>query len=259
MFHCCDSSPRAWSRWLLLQLPGPWPKDRSKWVPGTWSSQLRFIDGLEGLGVTPLGGITARAPSIPTNGGTEETRGRGTAAAIKARRTPSLFGHLLPWSNSRPSHKLPAPMARAKRGVGRPHSSSAAAESGPSTRGWAAPRGRGIRGRGGRGGRGTAAPLPRSMVHTSFAPFEFAVDLNRRPRSRLLLPDSFAMATEDIGPSGFWLRWKAAQMAHPGPWRSAPLKAPCFWVWGGSRSPVPAACPGGSAWCSVTTEMLRSP
>ena len=44
------------------------------------------------------------------------------------------------------------------------------------------------------------------MVHTSFAPFEFAVDLNRRPRNRLLLPDSFAMATEDIEPSGFWLQ-----------------------------------------------------
>ena len=115
MFHCCDSSPRAWSRRLLLQLPGPWPKDRSKWVPGTWSSQLRFIDGLEGLGVTPLGGITARAPSIPANGRTEETLGRGTAAAIKARRTPGLFGHLLPWSNSRPPHKLPAPMASEER------------------------------------------------------------------------------------------------------------------------------------------------
>ena len=184
MFHCCDSSPRAWSRRLLLQLPGPWPKDRSKWVPSTWSSQLRFTDGLEGLGVTPLGGITAGPPSIPTNGRTEETLGRGTAVAIKARHTPGLFGHLLPWSNSRPPHKLPVPMARAKRGVGRPRTSSAAAESGPSTRGRAVPRGRGIRGRGGRGGRGTAAPLPRSMVHTSFAPFEFAVDLNRRPCSR---------------------------------------------------------------------------
>ena len=44
------------------------------------------------------------------------------------------------------------------------------------------------------------------MVHTSFAPFKFIVDLNHRPRSRLLLPDSFTMATEDIGPSGFWLQ-----------------------------------------------------
>ena len=106
MFHCCDSSPRAWSRWLLLQLPGPWPKDRSKWVPGTWSSQLRFTDGLEGLAVTPLRGVTARAPSIPTNGRTEETLDRGTAVAIKARRTPGLSSHLLPWSNSRGPHKL---------------------------------------------------------------------------------------------------------------------------------------------------------
>ena len=44
------------------------------------------------------------------------------------------------------------------------------------------------------------------MVHTGFAPFEFIVDLNHRPRSRLLLPDSFATATEDIRPSGFWLQ-----------------------------------------------------
>ena len=124
--------------------------------PGTWSSLLCFIDGLEGLGVTPLGGVTAMAPSIPSNGRIEETPDRGAAVAIKARRAPGAFVHLLPQSNSRPPHKLPAPMARARRGVGHPRSSSAAAESGPSTRGRAVPRGRGIRGR---GGRSTAAPL----------------------------------------------------------------------------------------------------
>ena len=107
--------------------------------PGTWSSLLCFINGLEGLGVTPLGGVTAMAPSIPSNGRNEETPDRGAAEAIKAGRAPCIFVHLLPQSNSRPPHKLPVPMARARRGVGRPRSSSAVAESGPYTQGRAVP------------------------------------------------------------------------------------------------------------------------
>ena len=97
------------------------------------------------------------------------------------------------------------------------------------------------------------------MVHTSFAPFEFVMDLNRRPRSRLLLPDSFATATEDIRPSGFWLQvdgcpngpsWAYAEYTVDG----SMLLGQGWMSFSRSRRLT-----RGSAWRSGTTEMRRSP
>ena len=44
------------------------------------------------------------------------------------------------------------------------------------------------------------------MTHIGFPPFDFVVDLDRRLRSRLHLPDSFAAAvdTDDDRPTGYW-------------------------------------------------------
>ena len=91
-------------------------------------------------------------------------------------------------------------MVRGKRGAGRTRSSSAAAGSGPASRG------RATHGRGGRGGRGSAASTSRNTTHTGVAAFEFVVDLDCRPYSRLYLPDSFAMAMANRRPEGFWLQ-----------------------------------------------------
>ena len=74
------------------------------------------------------------------------------------------------------------------------------------------------------------------MTHTGFPPFEFVVDLDRRLRSQLHLPDSFAAAvdTDDDRPTGYWLQVEGCPN---GP----------SWV------------PGGSTWRSSTTGTRHSP
>ena len=52
----------------------------------------------------------------------------------------------------------------------------------------------------------TPSPSPRAAIHTSFVPFEFILDLRRKIRSRIDLPDSFAMAMENNRPPGLWLQ-----------------------------------------------------
>ena len=71
---------------------------------------------------------------------------------------------------------------------------------GPSTRG------RAKRGRGGWGGHGSEASSSRSNTHTGVVAYEFFVDLDCRPHSRLPFPDSFAMALVDSKPASFWLQ-----------------------------------------------------
>ena len=82
-----------------------------------------------------------------------------------------------------------------------------AAPRGRARRGRGGGRGRGIRGRGGRGAGGSQNPTSRRTTHTGFPPFKFVVDLDRRLRSQLHLPDSFAAAvdTDDDRPIGYWL------------------------------------------------------
>ena len=93
----------------------------------------------------------------------------------------------------------------------------------------------------GRGAHGSEASSSRSNAHTSFAAYEFFVDLNCHPHSRLPLQDSFAMALVDSKPAAFGCRWRAIPMAHLGFLRSTPWTTLCSWARGGSRSPASAS------------------
>ena len=106
-----------------------------------------------------------------------------------------------------------------------------------------------------------AAPLlpPRSMVHTSFAPFEFIVDLNHRLCSRLLLPASFAMATEDIGPSGFWLQVEGCPNGPSCALAERTAEGAMLMGQGWKSFSRARRLSRGNAWRSGTTEMRCSP
>ena len=83
----------------------------------------------------------------------------------------------------------------------------------------ARPVGRAKHGREARGGCGSEASSSRSNIHTGVAVYEFFVDLDYRPHSRLPLPDSFAMALVDSKPSNFWLQVDGCPNGPP--WDSA--------------------------------------
>ena len=55
---------------------------------------------------------------------------------------------------------------------------------------------------------GSPDPPSWRTTHTGFPPFEVFVDLDRRLRSQLHLPDSFAAAvdTDDDRPTSYWLQ-----------------------------------------------------